>query len=89
MEHDDSRSLLKGILGFFARKSPERVKPATSLRSQTLDAWMRTDAYLQHETNDLDEIDPEQIERTLRTFENLVQYDSDREPDPVSNVIIS
>lgn len=87
MDHDDSRGFLKGILGFFARKPPERSTPSTSLRSQALDAWVRTDAYLQHETNNFDEIDPEQIARTLRTFENLVQYDSGREPDSVSNDI--
>lgn len=87
MDHDDSRGLLKGILSFFARKPPERLTPPISLRSQALDAWLRTDAYLQHEANNFDEIDPEQVARTLRTFENLVQYDSDREPDSVSNVI--
>ncbi|OBT76497.1 hypothetical protein VF21_03946 [Pseudogymnoascus sp. 05NY08] len=81
MDHDDSRGLLKGILGFFARKPAERLTPPTSLRSQALDAWVRTDAYLQHETNDLDAIDPEQVARTLKTFENLVQYDSDQEQD--------
>lgn len=87
MDHDDSRGLLKGILGFFARKLPESLTPPTSLRSQALDAWVRTDAYLQHETNDFDEIDTEQVARTLRTFENLVQYDSDREQDSVSIVV--
>ena len=86
MDHDDSRGLLKSILGFFARKPPEKSTPPTSLRSQALDAWVRTDAYLQHKTNDFDKIDPEQVARTLRTFENLVQYDSDREPDSVSTV---
>ncbi|OKL59123.1 hypothetical protein UA08_05965 [Talaromyces atroroseus] len=80
MDHDGSRGLLKGILAFFARKPPQRLTPSTSLRSQALDAWVRTDAYLQHETNDLDEVDPEQVARTLRTFENLVHYDPDREP---------
>ncbi|KAI1743059.1 hypothetical protein F4680DRAFT_410910 [Xylaria scruposa] len=79
MDHDDSRGLLKLILGFFARKSPERLTRQTSLRSQALEAWLRTDAYLQHEANDLDAIDPEQIAKTLRTFEDLVQYDSDGE----------
>jgi hypothetical protein len=86
MDHDDSRGLLKSILGFFARKPPEKSTPPTSLRSKALDAWVRTDAYLQHKTNDFDEIDPEQVARILRTFENLVQYDSDREPDSVSTV---
>ncbi|TGJ87683.1 hypothetical protein E0Z10_g1082 [Xylaria hypoxylon] len=81
MDHDDSWGLLKGILGVFARKSPERLTPPASLRSQTLDAWVRADACLQHETKNFDEIDPEQVESTLITFENLVQYDSDQEPD--------
>lgn len=84
MDHDDSRGLLKGILGLFARKPPEKPTPRTSLRSQVLDAWFRTDAYLQHETNDFDGIDPEQLARTLKTLENLVQYDRDPEQDFVS-----
>jgi hypothetical protein len=87
MDHDDFRGLLKRFLGLFVRRPPERLTPPTSLRSQALDAWLRTDAYLQHETNSFDEIDPEQLARTLRTFENLVQHDSDREQDSVSNVI--
>lgn len=86
MDHDDSRGLLKSILGFFARKPPEKSTPPTSLRSQALDAWVRTDAYLQHNINDFDEIDPEQVARTLKAFENLVQYDSDRESDSVSTI---
>lgn len=87
MDHDDSRGLLKGILGIFARKPPKSLKSPTSLRSQRLDAWVRADAYLQHETNDLDEMNTDQVARTLRTFENLIQYDSDREQDSVSSVI--
>lgn len=86
MDDADSRGLLKGILGFFARKQPERSTSA-SPKSQALDAWVRTDSYLQHETDDFDEIEPEQVARALRTFENLVQYDSDLEPDSVSDVI--
>ena len=86
MDHDDSRGLLSFILGFFARKPPENLTPPTSLRSQALDAWVRTDAYLQYETNDFDKIDPEKVARTLGTFENLVQHDSGREPDSVSNL---
>lgn len=87
MDHDDSRGLLSCILGFFARKPRERLTPPTSLRSQALDAWVRTDAYLQYETNDFKDTDPKKVARTLGTFENLVQHDSDREPDPVSNLI--
>lgn len=33
------------------------------------------------------EIEPEQVARTLRTFETPFQYDSDQEQDSVSNVI--
>jgi hypothetical protein len=88
MDSEDSPGLLKSILGIFAQKQPGRLPP-TSVKAQALDAWMRADAYLQHETNNFDEIEPEQVERTLRTFENLVQYDSDQEPDSVSSVIPS
>ena len=75
MDDRDSRGLLKSILGLFARKQPERSTPA-SLKSQALDAWVRTDAYLQHETNDFDDYEPAQVHRTLTTFENLVHHDS-------------
>lgn len=83
MDDEDSRGLLKSILGFFARKQPERSTPA-SLHSQALDAWVRTDSYLQHETNDLDDYEPAQVKRTLTTFEDLVHYDADLDSDVVS-----
>ncbi|KAF2654351.1 hypothetical protein K491DRAFT_600940 [Lophiostoma macrostomum CBS 122681] len=79
MDLNDSPGLLKSVLGFFARRAPERSTPLTSLKSQTSSAWVRTDAYLQHETNDFDDINHEQIAKTLRTFESLVQYDLDRD----------
>ena len=84
MNHDDSRGLLKSILGFFARKPPETSESPASLRSRTLDAWVRTDAYLQHDSDNFGEIDPEQVARTLHTFEDLVKYNSDPTPDSVS-----
>ncbi|KAL9063223.1 MAG: hypothetical protein Q9161_009578 [Pseudevernia consocians] len=80
MDNEDARGLLKSILGFFARKQPERSAPA-SLQSQALDAWLRTESYLQHETNDFDDFEPAQVKRTLTTFENLVHYDSDLDSD--------
>ncbi|KAL8956567.1 MAG: hypothetical protein Q9193_005945 [Seirophora villosa] len=80
MDNEDARGLLKSILGFFARKQPERSPPA-SLQSQALDAWVRTESYLQHETNDFDDFEPAQVKRTLTTFENLVHYDSDLDSD--------
>ncbi|KAJ2993953.1 hypothetical protein NUW58_g1687 [Xylaria curta] len=81
MDHDNSWGLLKFILGFIARNPPEKLKKPTSPELQALDAWLRADAYLQHETNDFAETSPEQVARALRTFENIVQYDSGQEPD--------
>lgn len=79
MDQDDSRGLLKSILGIFARKQPETSAQQASLGAQARDAWVRADAYLQHETDELGEVDPEQVARTLTAFENLVEYDSDGE----------
>jgi hypothetical protein len=86
MSYSDSRGLLKSILGLFSRKAPEKSTPPTSLTSQALGAWVRTDAYLQHNLDDFDEIDPDKVSRTLRAFENLVQYDSEQESDSVSTM---
>lgn len=86
MDHNESRGLLKTILGFLARRTPEKSTPPTSLKSQALDAWVRTDAYLQHNADDFDEIDPERVASSLKTFENLVQYESNPEPGSVSIV---
>lgn len=75
----DSQSLLQSVLGFFARKQPQRsIKPA-SLKSRKREAWLRTDSFLQ--CDDVGEADPESVARTLRAFEHLVQDDSDREVD--------
>lgn len=87
MDQEDSRGLLKSILGFFARKSPDTSTQPGS-RPQKHDAWVRTDAYLQHESDEFDDIDPEQVARTLSAFEDLVQYDSDQGADSVSTVTI-
>lgn len=87
MDSEDSPGLLKSILGIFAQRQPG--KAPTSVKSQALDAWVRADAYLQYETNNFDEIEPEQVARTLGTLEKLVQYDSDQEPDSVSSIIVS
>jgi hypothetical protein len=84
MDEDDSQGLLKTVLGFFARKQPESSAQPASLRSRTRDAWLRTDAYLQHDTDGFGEIDPERLTRTLRALEDYVQYDSHRESDSVS-----
>jgi hypothetical protein len=84
MDEDDSQGLLKSMLGFFARKRPERSAQPASLRSRTREAWLRTDAYLQHDADGFGEIDPERLAKTLRALEDYVQYDSDRESDSVS-----
>lgn len=86
MDGDDSQGLLKSVLGFFARKRPERLAQPRSLRSRTREAWLRTDAYLQHDADELGEIDPERLAKTLRTMEDYVQFDSDRESDFVSTL---
>lgn len=86
MDEDDSQGLLKSVLGFFARKRPERSAQPGSLRSRTREAWLRTDAYLRHDASELDEIYPERLAKTLRTIEDYVQFDSDRESDSVSTL---
>jgi hypothetical protein len=88
MDEDDSQGLLKSVLRFFARKRPERSAHPGSLRSRTREAWLRTDAYLQHDADELGEIDPERLAKTLRTIEDYVQFDSDRESDSVSTLEI-
>ena len=75
------------ILRLFAPERPKEFTPSASLGSQAFDAWLRTDAYLQYETNESKEIDPGKVRRTMGTIESLVQHDSDRESNPVSNLI--
>ncbi|OAL32056.1 hypothetical protein AYO22_00926 [Fonsecaea multimorphosa] len=80
MEDDTgSQSLLQSVLGLFARKRPQSSAKPASLRSRKREAWLRTDAFLQHD--DLGEADPESVARTLRAFEHLVQDDSKRGMD--------
>jgi hypothetical protein len=78
-DNTSSQSLLQSVLGFFARKRPQRS--AKSVGSRKREAWLRTDAFLQHD--DLGEADPESVARTLHAFEHLIQDDSDREIDYV------
>ncbi|OAG42072.1 hypothetical protein AYO21_03807 [Fonsecaea monophora] len=75
----ESQSLLQSVLGLFARKRPQSLAKPASLKSRKREAWLRTDAFLQHD--DLREADPESVARTLRAFEHLVQDDSDGEMD--------
>lgn len=85
MDESDSQGLLKTVLGFFARKRPERSVQPASLKSQTRDAWLRTDAYLQHDTDGFGEIEPGHLARTLSALEDYVQDNPDRQSDSVSD----
>ncbi|PTB62072.1 subtilisin-like protein [Trichoderma citrinoviride] len=81
MSVDDSQGLLQSVLGFFVRRRPEKTARPASLRSRTAEAWLRTEAFLQQEAAESEEPDPEHIARTLRAFEDYVQYNSDGESD--------
>ncbi|KAJ6007469.1 subtilisin-like protein [Penicillium herquei] len=80
MDEGESQGLLKSWLGFLARKQPERSTNPASLRSRAREAWLRTDAFLQHDSDELDD-DPESVAKALRALENYIQDDSD--PDSV------
>jgi hypothetical protein len=84
MDHEENQGLLQSFLGLFARRGPERSTQSTSVRSQAADAWMRADAFLQHEDNEVGERDPEQVERALRAFDNLLEHEPSGEADSVS-----
>jgi hypothetical protein len=83
MDQNESQGLFHTVLGFLSRRRPERSAP-TSLKSKKRDAWLRTDAYLQHDTDAIGEINPERLARTLRALEEYIEYDSDRDSDYVS-----
>lgn len=87
MSVDDSQGLLQSVLGFFVRRRPEKPAQPASLRSRRAEAWLRTEAFLQQEAAEFEEPDPERIARTLRAFEDYVQYNSDGESDPVGALL--
>lgn len=84
MDVDDSQGLLQTVLGFFVRRRPERSAKPASLNSRRREAWLRTEAFLQQDADESDEPDPERIARTLRAFEEYVEYSSDGESNSVS-----
>lgn len=84
MDEDESQGLLKSWLGFLSRKQPETSTKPASLRSRAREAWLRTDAFLQHDSDELGD-DPESVARALRALENYIQDDSD--PDIVSVLV--
>lgn len=83
MDDSESQGLLKSWLGFLARKQPERSTKPASLQSRAREAWLRTDAFLQHDSDELGD-DPEGVGKALRALENYIQDDSDPEADSVS-----
>lgn len=85
MDVDETPGLLRSVLGFLARKPLERpIKKPKSLRERRQDAWLRTDAFLQHDADAFDEMEPEQRKRTLHALEGYVEVNPDEEPDFVS-----
>ncbi|KAJ9616133.1 hypothetical protein H2204_014077 [Knufia peltigerae] len=81
MDEDDSQELLNTVLGVLAPRRPEKSAQPSPLSARKLAAWLRTEAYLQRETDDFGEIEPEYRARTLRALEYYVQFDSNQEPD--------
>ncbi|PHH77791.1 hypothetical protein CDD82_3358 [Ophiocordyceps australis] len=73
MDEGESQGLLKFVLGFFARKRPEKSAQPASLRSRTRDAWLRTDAFLQHEAVRDSETDPDCMTEALCAFEDCIR----------------
>lgn len=78
-DETESQSLLQSVLGYFARKRPQKTAKPPSLRSRQREAWLRTEAFLQQD--EVGEADPESVDRTLRAFEHLVPDDPDGKTD--------
>lgn len=83
-EEDESPGLLRYMFGFLARNPPRPIKKPKSLRARRQDAWLRTDAFLQHDADEFDDMEPEQRDRTLRALEGYVEVQTDGESDFVS-----
>ncbi|KAI1742075.1 subtilisin-like protein [Xylaria scruposa] len=71
--------LLKYALGVLAQKRPTKTARPARLKSRT-EAWLRADAFLQHESGDFDD-DSEHTASTLRAIEHYLQPESDEEED--------
>lgn len=79
----DPWGLFQSFLGFFAQKPQDQSAPPTSLRSQLLDA------YLQHDTNDFDEIGFGNAKKRLKSLDAATQHSLDWEVEPVSDYYVS
>lgn len=85
MDVDETPGLLRSVFGFLARKPVERpIKKPKSLKARRQDVWLRTDAFLQHDADAFDEMEPEQRQRTLHALEGYVEVNPDGERDFVS-----
>ncbi len=85
MDVNETPGLLRSVFGFLARKPLQRpIKKPKSLRARTQDAWLQTDAFLQHDADTFDEMEPEQRKRTLHALEGYIEVNADRELDSVS-----
>ncbi|KAK2689589.1 hypothetical protein QWA68_011989 [Fusarium oxysporum] len=80
MSQNGQASLFRRILGYVAGWSPERSAPQT-VESQARNAWVRTDAFLQYETQDFESLDPQHQAKALRALNNLVQLKKNQDVD--------
>ncbi|XDG05268.1 hypothetical protein ABKA04_004883 [Annulohypoxylon sp. FPYF3050] len=82
MDASDSQGLLKAAFKFLVGKRPDESTQPASPRSQTREAWLRADAFLQQDNDEFGELDHEHTSGTLRALENCFEYKSDGELDP-------
>ncbi|KAI7765384.1 hypothetical protein LZL87_007135 [Fusarium oxysporum] len=80
MSQNGQAGLFRRILGYVAGWSPERSTPQT-VESQARNAWVRTDAFLQYETQDFESLDPQHQANALRALNNLVQLKQNQDVD--------
>ncbi|KAF4333670.1 intracellular serine protease [Fusarium beomiforme] len=80
MSQNRQAGLFRRIVGYVAGWSPERSTPQT-VESQARNAWLRTDAFLQYETQDFESLDPQYQAKALRALNNLVQFNQNQDVD--------
>lgn len=86
MDQNGQVGLFKRIVGFVAGWSPEQSTPRT-LSSQTRDAWVRTDAYVEYGNQDFESLDPQQQANALRRLNNCIQVKQNHDANFVSCLI--
>lgn len=85
MDNTDNPGLLKFVFRLFAQKRPETLPRPASLGKRKREAWLRADSFLQHE--EFGDHDPEDLDNTLRAFEDYVEDDSGGESSSVSSAL--